>query len=237
MGKETVERGTARIGNADLDVRIVGFERVGHTAQRAAGADCADEAVQLAVGLLPDFLCRGLGVEVAVGGIVELVGPDGTVRFAGIHLLGQHTGIAGVMIGVGIGDGIDLDQLGAEQADRILLFLGLGAWHHDDNAIAQRAAHHGQADPGIAGRAFHDRAARFQRAILFRGAYDAQCGTVLDRSARIEKLCLAEDFTPGLLGRLFEADQGGVADEVDDRGRCRHDFAPGCTGLSVYVVQ
>ena len=57
----------------------LGLEAVGDAAQRAARADRGHEAVDLAVGIGPDLLGRGLDVGAAVGGVVPLVGPDGAV--------------------------------------------------------------------------------------------------------------------------------------------------------------
>src|SRR6218665_1957006 len=50
-----VERGALGVGEADLDIGVLRLERDGNAAQRAAGADRADEAVDLAAGLFPDF--------------------------------------------------------------------------------------------------------------------------------------------------------------------------------------
>ncbi len=60
-----VERRAARIGDADDDVLVARLQRHRHAAQRAAGTDRADEAIDLAIGVAPDFRrrwCRyGLG--------------------------------------------------------------------------------------------------------------------------------------------------------------------------------
>ena len=62
--------------------------------QRAAGADRADEAVDLAVGLRPDLRAGGVDVGLAVGDVVELVGPDRAGGLLRRQLLGQAAGIA-----------------------------------------------------------------------------------------------------------------------------------------------
>ena len=78
---------------------------VAHAAQRAAAADRAGEAIDLALGLVPDLGTRGAVVAVAVGGIVELVGPDRAVRFGLGDLGGERAGIAYVVAGIGVGQG------------------------------------------------------------------------------------------------------------------------------------
>ena len=55
-----IDRGAQRIGGGDADLRIALLERDGDAGQRAAGADRAGEAVDLAVRLLPDFGTRCL---------------------------------------------------------------------------------------------------------------------------------------------------------------------------------
>ena len=55
----------------------LGLEPHGDAAQRSARAHRADEAIQLAAGLRPDFFRRRLDMSLPVGNIVELVGPDG----------------------------------------------------------------------------------------------------------------------------------------------------------------
>jgi hypothetical protein len=72
-----IEVGSLRVGEADLDAGIALLESDRDTAERAARADGADEAVDLAAGLFPDFGAGAVDVRLPVGDIVELVGPDG----------------------------------------------------------------------------------------------------------------------------------------------------------------
>ena len=82
--------------------------------QGAAGADCADEAVDLAAGLLPDFRAGRLEVDLAVGGIVELVGQDRALRLLAGESLGETPRDLHVII-VAVGRRRNLDQGRAEQ--------------------------------------------------------------------------------------------------------------------------
>src|SRR5580693_6967695 len=76
-----VERGAHRIGERDAHGIVVRLERHSDTSERAAGADRADKAVDFAVSLVPDFLSGRFDVPLAIGDVVELVGPDGAVLF------------------------------------------------------------------------------------------------------------------------------------------------------------
>ncbi len=138
-----------RVGDADLDVLVARLERHRYAAQRAARADRADEAIDLAAGLFPDFRTGAFDVGAAVGGVVELVGPDGAVRQLGIELLGQPAAELHVVVGVLVRLGRNLDELGAVEAQRIFLFLALGVGDDDDALVAQGVGDQRQADAGI----------------------------------------------------------------------------------------
>ena len=49
------------------------FEHFAHAGDRAAGADAGDEDVDLAVGVAPDFLGRGLAMDFGIGRVLELL--------------------------------------------------------------------------------------------------------------------------------------------------------------------
>ena len=153
-----------------------------------------------------------LDVGLAVGGVVPLVGPDGAVGLGLGERLGQALRIVHVAVGVLVGQRRHLDQLGAEQAQRVLLLLALGLGNDDDGAEAQRVADHGEADAGVAGGALHHRAAGPQRAALHRVLDDVERGAVLDRLAGVHELGLAEDGAAGRLGGALELDERGAAD-------------------------
>ena len=98
-------------------------------------------------------------MDVAVGDVVELVGPDRARRLARVERLGEARGVLHVVVGVAVGHRRHLDELGAEQAQRVLLLLRLGVGDDDDGAEAERVAEHGEADAGVAGGALDDGAA------------------------------------------------------------------------------
>ena len=216
MGVVVVDRRAARVGERDHDVRVALLERDADAGERAAGADRGDEAVDLAVGLAPDLGPGALDVGLAVGGIVELVGPDRAVRLLGGELLGEPARVAHVVVGVLVRHGRHQDQLGAAQEKHVLLLLALRLRHHDHRAVAERVADQRQADAGVAGGALDDRAARAQQAAALGVAHDPQRRPVLDRLAGVEELGLAEDRAAGLLRGPPQQDQGRVADQIDE---------------------
>ena len=62
-----------RLDRDRLEARLARLDDLGHAGDRAAGADAGDEDVDLAVGVLPDFLGGGRAVDLRVGGIFELL--------------------------------------------------------------------------------------------------------------------------------------------------------------------
>src|SRR5262249_16144107 len=59
-----------------LEARLTRFQRTAAPRKRATRADADHEHVNLALGVVPDFLRRGLLVHEGVGGIVELPWDD-----------------------------------------------------------------------------------------------------------------------------------------------------------------
>ena len=120
------------------------------------------------------------------------------------------------MIGVGVGDRVHLNQLGAERAHGILLFLALGARHHDHGPVTQRVAHDGQANTRIARGAFDDHAAGLQPAGFLGVADHAERRAILHRLAGVQEFGLPIDIGAGQLGGFPQLDQRGPADRFDD---------------------
>jgi hypothetical protein len=136
-------------------------------------------------------------VSLPVGDIVELIGPDRAAGFFFRQLFRQPAGIFHVIVRVRIGDGGNLDQLGALQAQKTFLLVRLGVGNDDQGAIAERMGDQGQADAGIARRAFDDGSAGFERAGTNSVADDGERRAVLDRTARIHEFRLAVDLAAG----------------------------------------
>ena len=192
------------------------LQRARHAAQGAAAAHRAGEAVDLAVGLVPDLGAGGAVVAVAVGGVVELVGPDRAVRLLGGEFLGERAGVAHVVAGIGVGHGRHQPEVGAAQPQHVLLFLALRLGHHDHRAVAARIGDQGDADAGIAGGALDDHAAGLELAALLGVLDDGERRAILHRAAGIEELRLAVDVAARRLRGGDQLDQRRVADAIDE---------------------
>src|SRR5580765_3356679 len=74
-GRTPVEdRRLGRLHRDDLDVGLAALEDLADAGDRAAGTDPGHDDVDLAVGVLPDLLGRGLAVDLGVRRVGELAG-------------------------------------------------------------------------------------------------------------------------------------------------------------------
>ena len=96
--------------------------------ERAAGADRADEAVDLAAGLLPDFRAGREIMRLAVVEVVPLVGEQHAVLFGLAQFVGEPARDMLVVVRIAVGQRRHLDELGAAEPQHVLLFLALGVW-------------------------------------------------------------------------------------------------------------
>ena len=62
-----------RLDRDDLDRRLAALEHLAAAGDRAAGADAADQDVDLAVGVAPDLLGGRPAVDLRVGRVLELL--------------------------------------------------------------------------------------------------------------------------------------------------------------------
>ena len=109
------------------------------------------------------------------------------------------------------------DHLGAKRLERVDLLLRLLVGRREDALVALHDRGDRQAHPGVARRAFDDRAAGLELAAAL-GVLDHPHGhPVLDRVAGIEGLDLGEDRRVGhAAGDAVDAHQRRVADGVED---------------------
>src|SRR3546814_13046205 len=75
-----VQCGPHRIGEADRHVPLLFLQIHRDAGERAARADGADEAIDRAIGLLPDPGAGRTVMAFAIGYVLERVGPDTDVR-------------------------------------------------------------------------------------------------------------------------------------------------------------
>ena len=220
------ERRAFRVGEPDPHRGRAGAQPLGDAGERAAGAHRADEAVDAPVHLLPDLGRRALHMRLSVHDVVELVRPDRAVRIARRDLLGKPARIAHVVVGVAVRHRRHLDELGAREADHILLFLALGLRDHDDGAKPHRGADQRQPDPGIAGGPLDDGPARPELPARHRVADDPERRPVLDRLAGVHELRLAPDLAARGLGGTAQPDQRGASHGRRQVRRNDHRLSP-----------
>src|SRR5699024_8181892 len=95
------QRRAGGVGKGRGDLRIARLQCARDAGQAAAGAGRADEAVDGAVHVVPDFRAGDVFVQVAIGGVVELVGKPGAALGFVVHGVAQAFGAMHVMVGIG----------------------------------------------------------------------------------------------------------------------------------------
>ena len=158
-----------------------------HARERAARARRGDERIDSATRLRPNLGARRAVVRVRVGGVVELVRPDGAARRARVV-----PRLVVVVARVVVGHRGHGPHVGAEHAQQVDLLLALRVWHVDHAGVPLCAADVRQADARVARRAFHDCAAglepgwpemddqgkksQFEKSLFFLSIERAVCG-------------------------------------------------------------
>src|SRR5262249_48005891 len=140
----------------------------------AAGADAGDENVELAAGVVPDFLRRRAAMNVRVRRIFELL---------------RHHRILGVLQDlVGFGEGAAYafrgrrqHQLGAQYRQHLAPFDRHGLRHDENAAIAALSRHESEGDAGVAARRFDNDAAGLEFAGLLQRVDHGDADAVLYR--------------------------------------------------------
>ena len=176
-------------------------------------------------------------MRLAVGGVVELVCPDGVVERLGVAF-----GLVVVVVWVLEGDGGDGADVGSQQAQQVDLALRLCVGHVDDQVVALGAADVGETDAGVASGAFNDGSAGLEETALLCVLHNVYGGAVLDRATGVEEFAFGVDVALDSegFGDAVQAHERGVADVLEDAvhdggrqargGRCdvRHDCGVVC---------
>ena len=195
-------------GDGD-DVRVALLEEAGDAGEGAAGADAADEGVDAAVELLPDFGGGGVVVELRVGLVGELAGHE-AVGNGGGGLVGAADG-SGHAFGFGCAG-----DLGAEAAHENAFFLGKAFGDEELDFVAAVDADERQADAGVAGGGLKNGAARMEQAAGFGVEDHSQCRAVFDGAAGVEEFELGENLRAGLGREPGQLEHWRVADKLGD---------------------
>ena len=219
FGVEAVERRAQRIGERDLDVRVASPSA--RARRRPACRRCrprrrSRRPCRRSAPRFPAPWCATWPSRLAtLSNWLAQIAPFGSLFASCVGKPARHLH---VIVGVLVGHRRNLDQLGAEQPQRVLLFLALRIGNDDDGAIAERLGDQRRArcrycrpcprrstPPGRS-------RPRFSASRMMNSA-----GAVLDRLAGIHELGLAENLAAGLLRRALEPDQRRVADRIDHR--------------------
>ena len=148
--------------------------------------------------------------------IVPLIGEQHAVRLGLTKLLGEPPPDMLIVVGVGVRQRRNFDELGAAQPQHVLLFLALRFRNQDQPAIAARAGHDCEPDAGIAGGRFHHESAGSEVATFLGFEDHPFAGAIFYGLAGIHEFGLAQNGAAGQFGGVPKLDQGGVADGVDD---------------------
>ena len=172
----------------------------------AARADAGDDDVDLAVGVLPDLLGRGLAVDLGVGRVGELAGEDAAAL--GRDLVGALDGT------LHPGGRVGEDELGAEGTEEGAALLRHRLRHGEHDVVASGGADHGEGDAGVARRRLDDRAAGLELTARLGGVDDGHPDAVLDGAGGVVELELRGDGRLRSVGDLVESDEWRVADQL-----------------------
>ena len=186
---------------------------------RAAGADAGDEVRDAAVGVAPDLRPGGLVVAGRALGVRVLVGLPGAVDLA-------HQAVGDRVVGVRVvrrhGGRAD-DDLGAVRRAARRACPGRPCPGRRTRSGSPSAARRARGPtPVLPRRRLHDRAARLELAVPLGGLDHPDRDAVLHRAAGVEVLDLRQHERGQSLRHPVEADERGVAHEVDDRLRVLH---------------
>ncbi|MCY1346312.1 hypothetical protein D9M69_323950 [compost metagenome] len=202
-----------RVGQDELQLRLHALEEAGQPGEGAAGADAADDGVQVVSGLCPDFRRGAALVGQRVGRVVELVGEE---RIGNVPR--QPRGDVLVVLRVALADvGAGDVHLGAHCLQVQDLLGGHLVRHHQHHPVALGAADQRQAEAGVAGGGLDYGAAGLQSAVALGGLDHRHADAVLDGAAGVLRFELEEQGA-GTGIEAGDPDQRSVADQVEYSG-------------------
>ena len=187
------------------------MQDLGAPGQGAAGADPGDDGVDPPTSVDPDFLGRGVAVNLGIGRVGELLQHD---RAGGLfdQFLGPLYGPPHAQLGRGE------FYFGAQQLEHLAALLGHAFRHRQDQPVSLGGADESQRNPGVARGRLDQGGAGLDAALAFGGLDHGNPDAVLDRAERIEKFALCQDLRlhPLVFGQSAEPHQGRGPDGLDD---------------------
>ena len=139
----------------------------------------------------------------SVRNVIELVGPNRSVRFRLIQLVSKAFGVADEVVRVFIRSRWNLDEFGTRQPQSVFFLIRLRLGNDNNRAITERRTDYGEANPGIASRSLNDRTARTQRTTRLSISDHRERRAIFDGLPRIHKLSFAVDLAAGNLRSFF----------------------------------
>jgi hypothetical protein len=209
------------VGQHDLDLGCDAGEISRDTGERAAGADAADDGIEVVIHLLPDFWRRGLLVRAGIGRIAELVDVEGVGRLAR-ETLRQVTIVFRMSLADIRAGQHHLGAHGPEVKDLLLAHL---VGNDEEQPITFLRRHQREPEPGVARRCLDQRAAGRQPAVTLGRLDEIEPDAILDRAAGI--LILELEKKPARAGvEVRDGDHRRMADHLQDVavGLRRHGF-------------
>ncbi|VTN11722.1 Uncharacterised protein [Raoultella terrigena] len=181
-------------------------------AEGSAGADANDDSVDIAVELGEDFWRGGADMRQRIGLVIKLIDIERPRR-----LLRQATGVILIVgrvafIHVGAGEQHRCPQ--RPQMEYLLAAHFVG--DDEDQAVVLLRRNERQAEPGIAGGGFNNRAAGLQLTEALGLVNHRQRDAILNRTAGVLVFQLEEQAT-GAGFQLVQLEQGRVADKIANR--------------------
>jgi len=128
---QTENARTQRVSRSDFDRGIFFFEESTHSRNRSTTANRANKMSNLTRGLLPDLWPRGLIMNVAVGGVFKLIGPNAIGC-----LSGDAFGLVIKMRLIGERHGRNRTNLSAQRLQQIVLLLRLIVGHRQNGFVS-----------------------------------------------------------------------------------------------------
>src|SRR5208283_5167309 len=176
----------------------------------SARTEHRDEVGDAALGLLPDFVGGRVIVGLPVGVVGILVGVEILLGMFAGQLARLTDRAVGTVVRIGI------NNVGSVALENLFAFARNVFWHAERDGEGFGGSQHGVGDAGIAAGGVEKNLAGAKLATGAALGDDARGGAILDRSARVVPLGLAQKCYAGqVAGECVEAKQRSVADALD----------------------
>ena len=196
----------------DLQVRLARLEDLADTGDGSPGTDAGNQDVDLAAGVIPDFLGRGTAMDLGIGRVLELL-RDHRVLHLGEQFLGPGDRALHALGAFGE------NQFGTEQLEHLAPLHRHGLRHGEDQLVALRGGSERQRYAGISRcRLDQRRLAGGDAALRFHRLDHRDADPVLYAGDRVEEFQLGQDGCLDTLhsGKAVEPDERRIADRFGD---------------------